>query len=852
MKAEPRSRLWVSPQDDGSGTLVRSQLGPLPVVRLLVLALMVAASTSFFGIAATGLWFLAMVALLGLESIAQRSRIRRLEQGAQWLTACGYGLAAYVLYGQGGPAQTLAVAFFGMVTFQSIIENFSTPRQLWFSLTPFILTVALLVLKEADRLTLAREYSSLVTLMASPLLIYIVFRRVQVSLHQSQIREQAALQAASQSAIAMAESNRLALMAEEISGMGHWRLDGSTFKLTMSVGAYRIHGFDPQAAPPSLGDILGLCDPADQQRIWNLVGEALQGGQEASFETRIRRPAGDFRQVSVRFIFEPGGEGMPVALLGAVVDVTETHNRQVALQESEARFRLLADHTTDIVVWAGADARILYVSPSIRRLGFAPDDLKGRHAFEFLHPDDQAECGALIAEIFADNQLDGVLHGEFRFRTADGDWVWLEGYPTVIRNDEGLPVSAVTNFRDVTLRRELQEDLIQAKQRAEAAAEAKSEFLANMSHEVRTPLTGIIGFSSLLMGLSDLPATAATYAKRVASSSRALLDVVNDILDFSKLEVGQIEIDPQDIRIRALLQDALENFAGQAADKKLSLTLTFGADCPDCLHVDGARLRQVFNNLVSNALKFTEVGSVTVAVDYDHRAERLSLSVTDTGVGVPEDKIGRLFQRFSQVDGSITRRYGGTGLGLSICRQLTTLLGGEISVTSELGKGSRFELWVPAPQAREGQTSTALEGLDAAQEDPGFARSRILVVDDLNTNRELVRALLEAIGQTVEEAESGVAAVSAAMTRPYALILMDLQMPGMDGLAAARAIRALASENSQTPIIALSANVLPEHLRASLEAGMNDHIGKPISPAALIGAVQKWAGVRVAETVSAG
>jgi len=350
-----------------------------------------------------------------------------------------------------------------------------------------------------------------------------------------------------------------------------------------------------------------------------------------------------------------------------------------------------------------------------------------------------------------------------------------------------------------------------------------------MSHEIRTPLTGIIGFSNLLMALPDLSETAGSYARRVASSSLVLLDVVNDILDFSKLEVGQIEVDPQNIQLRTLLEDAVENFANQAAEKGLQLSLVIDPDCPGELYLDGGRLRQILNNLVSNALKFTEVGSVTIHGRYDRSAARLHLSVTDTGVGVPEDKISRLFQRFSQVDGSITRRYGGTGLGLSICRQLVTLLGGEIFVESILDQGSIFKFWVSAPEALATDHPVIAEGGDVAGAVSLRDDLRILVVDDLVTNRELVRALLEAVGQAVDEADSGAAAVSMAMTGAYDLILMDLQMPGMDGFAAARAIRALDSENSQTPIVAISANVLPDHLKASSEAGMNDHIGKPIS-----------------------
>ncbi|OYU68918.1 MAG: hypothetical protein CFE28_02275 [Alphaproteobacteria bacterium PA2] len=851
MKYLPDIRSMMGVAADSQGMAQSTHAASSAPLHTLITLIIFVASTPVFGLALPGGWFVVMACLLGTEVAAARRGAVRLEAAAQWLTTAGYGAAAFALYGHGGPAQTLAVVACGLVIFQTVVVSFDNPARLWFRISPLILALCATLGVESTRLLATGASLGIVTLLASPLLVYLVFRTVQITLAMSQKREAMALAAARQSAEANAEAHQLALMAEEVSGMGHWRLDGATYEFTMSEGGYRIHGLERRDPPIALADIMALCDQADQQRVWNTVGNAIMSGQGAGFETRIRRPDGVYRRVSVRFIAERPAGSDTVTLLGTVVDVTEAHDRQAALLESEARFRMLADHTTDIVVWTAPNANILYASPSVRRLGYSPDDLIGHPSLDFVHPDDQAGTIELLRNVFADAQSDGALRGEFRFRTKDGSWVWLEGYPTAIRNDVGRPTSAVTNFRDVTLRRRLEEDLLQAKQRAEAAAEAKSEFLANMSHEIRTPLTGIIGFSNLLIGLPDLSATAASYARRVATSSRALLEVVNDILDFSKLEVGQIEADPQDIQIRLLLDDAIGNFTSQASEKGLSLSLSIDDACPPYLYLDGGRLRQILSNLVSNALKFTESGSVSVHSAYDPVGSRLSLSVTDTGVGVPEDKIGRLFQRFSQVDGSITRRYGGTGLGLSICRQLTTLLGGEISVTSEVGRGSTFEFWIPTPESLAAGQGAPADNSDEIDSGTGAEPLRILVVDDLNTNRELVRALLEAIGQEVEEADSGAAAVSAAMRRPYDLILMDLQMPGMDGFAAARAIRALESENSLTPIVALSANVLPEHLKASSEAGMNDHIGKPISPAMLIGALQRWGGVRVAEQTPA-
>jgi signal transduction histidine kinase/AmiR/NasT family two-component response regulator len=382
-------------------------------------------------------------------------------------------------------------------------------------------------------------------------------------------------------------------------------------------------------------------------------------------------------------------------------------------------------------------------------------------------------------------------------------------------------------------RRRLDATIVQA----EAAAEAKSEFLANMSHEIRTPLTGIIGFSDLLNRMPDLPPTAATYVGRISSSGQALLAVVNDILDFSKLEAGHVELDPRPFEVGPFFEETLAMVATQAAAKGLVTRLEIDGDTPPLLNADSTRLRQVILNLLGNAIKFTAQGSVGITVAHDAARARLCVAVSDTGCGVPEDKLGRLFHRFSQADSSVTRNHGGTGLGLSICKALVELMGGRISVASVVGAGSKFEFWVVAPQVEFPE----IEQVAAAVRSDHAARSsRILVVDDLDLNRELVRAILEATGHSVEEAAGGAEAVNATRQRPFDLILMDLQMPGMDGFTAARTIRGDASPNSRTPIVALSADVLPEHAAAGAAAGMNGHIGKPINIAELLSVVAAW------------
>lgn len=411
--------------------------------------------------------------------------------------------------------------------------------------------------------------------------------------------------------------------------------------------------------------------------------------------------------------------------------------------------------------------------------------------------------------------------------------------PILILPTVGAPLLVFLVFRSIQLdlRRSLRHSA-EALAAARAAADAKSEFLANMSHEVRTPLTGIIGFAGLLNGAHNLPDEARAHARRIYASSQGLLSIVNDILDFSKLESGQVELDPQPFAPAAFLEESIALFGEHAAAKGLKLSLETDGGLPAALSADASRLRQIIANLLSNAIKFTSAGEINVSAAFDATREALIIAVRDTGDGVPPDKIERLFQRFSQVDGSVSRRHGGTGLGLSICKGLAELMDGAITVVSDLGAGSTFTVSVRATLTGRVMPETADYGRpDAAL---SMRPARILVVDDLDVNRELIRTLLEAVGHDVRDVPGGLEALSAAGDEAFDVILMDLQMPGMDGFMTAEAIRTRPSPNTGTPILALSANVLPEHVRACAVVGMNDHIPKPIVPAALLDAIDRW------------
>jgi signal transduction histidine kinase/ActR/RegA family two-component response regulator len=385
--------------------------------------------------------------------------------------------------------------------------------------------------------------------------------------------------------------------------------------------------------------------------------------------------------------------------------------------------------------------------------------------------------------------------------------------------------------------------------RANAATLAKSEFLANMSHEIRTPLTGVLGFAGLLEALPDLPATARSHAGRIATSGQALLSVVNDILDFTKLEADRVELDPHPFDPAAFFTETVALVAADAGRKGLALTAEVDGKLPATVLADSARVRQVLLNLLSNAIKFTEAGQITIRLGYRPEAGgELRIAVTDSGIGIPADRIDQLFQRFSQVDGSNTRQYGGTGLGLAISKSLVELMGGRIGIESREGEGSTFWFTVAAPPAELSQSEPV--AADPLVDAPAAA-ARILMVDDVAMNRELVRTMLAPFAYDISEAANGVDAVRAALSTPFDLILMDLQMPGMDGLAATRAIRATSDINRLTPIVALSANVLPVQIAECRDAGMDDHIAKPISPADLLTKIAHWTQVEEVGTPQA-
>ena len=559
-------------------------------------------------------------------------------------------------------------------------------------------------------------------------------------------------------------------------------------------------------------------------------------------EARVRRADGEWRWFGsyAKPRFSDGGEFL--GHIGLSSDITQRREAEQALRASEEKFRQLAENVREVFwMMPPSGDEILYVSPAYEQVW--------ERTRESLYQEPMSWAQAILPEdaenaheLFSRQMHGEAIESEYRIRTPGGQEKWISDRAFPIRNDAGNLIRVVGIAEDISDRKRYEEDLVHAWEGADAANRAKSRFLANMSHEIRTPMNGVIGMLQLLLA-SSLNAEQRRYVTVAQDSGRALLSLIDDILDLSKIEARKVTLENLAFSVRGAVDEVIQLLRVQAGAKGLDLRARVSEKIPPVLG-DARRLRQVLTNLAGNAVKFTARGEVALEVELERQNGRevaLRFRITDTGIGLREDQAAKLFSPFTQADASTTRKYGGTGLGLAICKQLVEMMGGTIGVQSREGQGSTFWFTLVlavAPVEQPLATKPKDERTVAQQGTAGKGSpSRILIAEDNVTNREVALAQLRKLGYQATAVNNGAEAVEAVQKGGYDLVLMDCQMPIMDGFEATGRIRKSIDPN--IPIIALTAGAMQEDRDRCLSE-MDDYLAKPVDLAQLADKLGRW------------
>jgi PAS domain S-box-containing protein len=515
------------------------------------------------------------------------------------------------------------------------------------------------------------------------------------------------------------------------------------------------------------------------------------------------------------------------------------------IQDSESRWKFALEGSGDGVWdWNTLTGEALYSLRYKEMLGFAEHEI-GNTSDEWLkriHTDDAPGVMAILQPYF-DGKA-GSARVEYRMLCKDGGWKWILGRGMVVsRDSDGKPLRMIGTSTDITERKQIESEILIAKAAAESANIAKSQFLSNMSHEIRTPMNGIIAISQL-MQMTSLNDEQKEYADLLMVSGKNLLQLISDILDLSRIEAGGVELEDTKFDLSDEMTATVRIFKQLAKAKELILNLHINPDVPLRLTGDLLRLRQIITNLIGNAIKFTTEGTISLHVSKDSEDDQhttLRFSVSDSGIGIAQDKIGNIFEKFTQADNSTGIKYGGAGLGLSIARHLAELMGGRVGVESIEGQGSTF--WFTAVLQKQTKTpDIPVTGTAVQASKTNTTNIRILLAEDDEANQYAFKRLLSKSSHQVEIAENGWEALKLLEEKEFDLVLMDCRMPVMDGYEATAAIRDQSSKvrNHAIPIIALTANAFREDQRKCLDAGMDDYISKPIDFPVLLAILDKW------------
>jgi PAS domain S-box-containing protein len=600
-------------------------------------------------------------------------------------------------------------------------------------------------------------------------------------------------------------------------------------------------------------------DKSFNAETWRAAREQSAPGQSTTFEARHHRKDGTVIPVEIKTSFmEFGGRRYACAFARDITDRKRAQEKLALLQFS-------IDHAGEAIFLLDSEARFIYANEAAcNSLGYTREELLGLH----LSAIDKSFSPEMLRRAEAQSKVENSVTLETFHHLRDGRMIPVEVRATRYLEFGGKKYVCAFS-RDISERKQKEEELYLAREAAEAASRAKSQFLANMSHEIRTPMNGVIGMTELALE-TPLSSDQREYLGMVKASADSLLSVINDILDFSKIEAGKLDLNPISFQLRDNIKETVKVFAMRAQQKGLELTYDVSPETPDDLMGDPGRLRQIVTNLLGNAIKFTFQGKIKLQVSVEAPGPEdvlLHFTVVDTGIGIPAEKQWLIFDAFSQIDGSTTRNYGGSGLGLAICSKLVSMMGGRIWVDSQFGKGSSFHF-----TARFGLKGGALTPgrltrlatpavFDAARAAAGQrwdqklspqilndsvltkaeVRYRVLLAEDDEISQKLAVRLLEKHGYTVVTARNGREAFAALDAEPFDLILMDVQMPEMNGYEVTARIRDKESTGPhRIPIVALTANAMNGDRERCLEAGMDGYLSKPINKNALIEILQQF------------
>jgi len=658
------------------------------------------------------------------------------------------------------------------------------------------------------------------------------------------------------------DTRQILEMASEYANLGFWRLDRDTQLVTWSDEIYRIYGRDPRLGRPTLEEALAQYHPDDREPANLAITEAIARCGEFAFELRIVRLTGEIRHVASRGRCEMGPAGEVASIFGLFQDITARKAVEMQLRRDGDRFRRIASACPfPMLMIRRGDGEVLYANDRARGL-FALDGDEVESIFDHAHPTERLRA---YCENAPDGAVDSGLELEFVDRRGRVFWGAASASPASFDSADAVCLSII----DIDKRKRYQRSLeaardalrVQAselRELAEDADRAKTDFLAMMSHEIRTPMNGVLGMAALLAA-GRLDPEQRECLEVLQSSGESLIAMIDDILDYTRLEADGVRLDLTPFGLGDMLQSCVRLMAARAELKGLAIGLALDPAAPQRIIGDRGRIRQIVLNLLSNAVKFTERGEIELSarIDADPRGRPLlRVAVRDTGIGVPEEARPHLFERFSQADASIARRFGGTGLGLAISKQLVELMGGDIGFESEPGVGSRFWFAAPCQIAKADPQSelTSPEPEETAQPRAPKSSDRrgrpldVLVAEDNGINQEVIGGILNRFGCRYRIVGDGAAAVRAIQEAAYDIVLMDIRMPEMDGLAAAAAIRALGGRAAATPIVALTANASEADRKTYPETGLSGYVAKPIKPAELFSEIRRLA---PAETGSA-